>query len=80
LRYSDWITEQLLERRELNPDGVYFFGRGDSKDLVELEALLQRLREGGGGVSAVFTETPSNPMLKTPDIYRYNKRVQSGDL
>ena len=62
-------------------------GTGEGADLDELEASLElhrsQLQQTGdgdwegeksgpnGGVSAVFTEFPSNPLLKCPDLHRF---------
>ena len=35
-----------------------------------LESLLIDLRNDGAGVTAVFTEVVSNPLLKCPDMNR----------
>ena len=61
---------QLLSRLELNPEGVHFFGFGDEEDMNALESLLIDLRNDGAGVTAVFTEVVSNPLLKCPDMNR----------
>ena len=72
---------QLMQLKELNPAGCTFFGSGDGADLDILEASLtahhaEHTAEQGqgkgptGGVSAVFTEFPSNPLLKCPDLRR----------
>ena len=78
-------TLKLMSRRELNPGGVQFFGQGDSGDLALLEAYLTLHnspetdgRDRKGRVVAIFTEFPSNPLLKCPDLARYHdhKRVK----
>ncbi|OMJ11118.1 putative cystathionine gamma-synthase, partial [Smittium culicis] len=47
--------------------GSHFFGLGEGSDYDELEALLS---SGTEQIAALFTETPSNPLLKTPDLQR----------
>ena len=79
------FTFQLMQLEELNPEGCTFLGTGESADLDLLEHSLRVYsathtgykqgvegRDGGptGGVSAVFTEFPSNPLLKCPDLHR----------
>ena len=75
-----------MQLKEFNPAGCTFMGTGEGADLNDLEASLQLHRsqhqqkgEGEGvsmgsgptgGVSAVFTEFPSNPLLKCPDLHR----------
>lgn len=74
---------QLMQLKEFNPAGCIFMGTGEGQDLDLLEASLNLHRSqhhtGGGagagagptgGVSAVFTEFPSNPLLKCPDLHR----------
>ncbi|SCU94566.1 LADA_0G09362g1_1 [Lachancea dasiensis] len=46
------------------------FSVGDSRDLDNLETLL---KAEGTRVSAVFTETPSNPLLRMTDLGRLRK-------
>lgn len=46
--------------------GVHFYGFGDDQSLDELESNL----ESGMKIMALFCECPSNPLLKTPDLYR----------
>eukprot|EP00597_Dinobryon_sp_UTEXLB2267_P009643 CAMPEP_0170092444 /NCGR_PEP_ID=MMETSP0019_2-20121128/25810_1 /TAXON_ID=98059 /ORGANISM="Dinobryon sp., Strain UTEXLB2267" /LENGTH=404 /DNA_ID=CAMNT_0010312877 /DNA_START=243 /DNA_END=1456 /DNA_ORIENTATION=+ len=58
-------TLKLLSRPELNPGGVTFFGQGDAEDLQSLRVLLQQAQ---GQVAAIFTEFPTNPLLKCPDL------------
>jgi cystathionine gamma-synthase len=46
--------------QELNAEGCVFLGHGGAEDLEELERTLVQ----GAGAAAVFTEFPSNPLLK----------------
>ena len=46
--------------------GALFYGNGDSADLDDLEHRLF----SGERYLALFTEFPSNPLLRTPDILR----------
>jgi len=59
-------TLKMMKRGELNPGGVHFFGHGDANDLSLLRELLEHPR--GSRVGAVFTEFPSNPLLKCHDL------------
>lgn len=66
------IDDQIMQRPEFNPGGVHFLGQGDESDLLLLEELLEEQAEAGDKrVVAVFTEFPSNPLLKSPDLKRY---------
>ena len=82
-----FLSHQLMQLEELNPQGCTFLGMGGSADLDLLEERLRAYsiahsecgesveREGRdkgptGGVAAVFTEFPSNPLLKCPDLHR----------
>ena len=71
----------MMRRSELNPGGCEFLGMGDSADLAALEALLQQGMPNSSGesgelhatntkVAAIFTEFPSNPLMKCPDLIR----------
>jgi hypothetical protein len=75
----------MMQTPELNPLGWEFFGTGDDGDLDRFEASLRQHRDrdrdsnagagagaglSAGGVAAVFTEFPSNPLLKSPDLKR----------
>lgn len=64
-----------MQRVEWNKGGVTFLGHGNAQDLVRLEELLQEnvLKGCSSGVLrnrivAMFTEFPSNPLLKVPPI------------
>ena len=53
--------------------GCHFFGHGLDKDLDDLESLLAReheLHPGTPPVLALFTEFPSNPLLRSADLPR----------
>ena len=56
-------TLKMMQREEINPAGVHFFGFGDGNDIKALEALLEESK-----ISAIFTEFPSNPLLKCHDL------------
>lgn len=49
--------------------GVLFLGKGDDDDLDDLEKRLK----SGERFLALFTEFPSNPLLKSPDMHRIRK-------
>jgi cystathionine gamma-synthase len=69
-------TLKLCGRPEICPDGVEFFGHGDSSDLQKLEQMLCRRRSAqqnennndDAGVCALLTEFPSNPLLNCHDL------------
>jgi len=62
-------TLKLARRPELGPQDCQFFGRGDQQDLTDLEAFLERNSSGGRHpLCALFTEFPSNPLLKVPPL------------
>jgi cystathionine gamma-synthase len=69
-------TLKLCSRTELCPDGVEFFGHGNDDDLRQLRHLLTMTMTTGErntsmtkkNYCALFTEVPSNPLLKTPDL------------
>ena len=71
-----------MQRKEWNQGKTHFFGHGGAADLDALEALLQQGVQKEQGVdsiavnkiAAVFTEFPSNPLLKCPDLKRYDDR------
>lgn len=73
-------TLKLMQLEELNPSGCLFLGGGDETSLNILEAELKEYRdthsevleEGSptGGIAAVFTEFPSNPLLRCPNLCR----------
>jgi cystathionine gamma-synthase len=58
-------TLKLCSRKEFCKGGVEFFGHTNAKDLDELEQVLEKKQ-----VCALFTEVPSNPLLKCPDLER----------
>jgi cystathionine gamma-synthase len=60
-------TLKMCSRAELCPAGVEFFGRGDETDLANLERMLE---SGRYKPSVLFTEVPSNPLLRCPDMIK----------
>ncbi|OLY80588.1 putative cystathionine gamma-synthase [Smittium mucronatum] len=60
--YTDTI--KILEN--FGP-GMHFLGIGEGPDYTKLELLLENATDP---IVALFTETPSNPLLKTPDLQR----------
>lgn len=58
-------TLKIMQRYEINPAGCFFFGFGNEEDMVALELLLSRQ-----SIAAVFTEFPSNPLLRCHDLGR----------
>jgi len=76
-------TLKLCERPELCPGGSSFFKFGHEQDLRELEALLKRAADPSDPTSpvcAVFTEFPSNPLLRSPDLHRLKSLLQEHDV
>ncbi|KAJ1668252.1 Cystathionine gamma-synthase [Coemansia sp. RSA 1813] len=64
--YTD--TLKILEK--FGP-GTYFLGRGEGADYEELERILERHAQSEEEpILAIFTECPSNPLLKTADMPR----------
>ncbi|KAJ2810494.1 Cystathionine gamma-synthase, partial [Coemansia sp. 'formosensis'] len=63
--YTD--TLKILEK--FGP-GAYFLGHGEGSDYDELERLLERHAKSQDPIQAIFTECPSNPLLKTADLSR----------
>ncbi|KAI9505029.1 Cystathionine gamma-synthase [Coemansia spiralis] len=64
--YTD--TLKILEK--FGP-GAYFLGHGEGADYEELERILElHSQEGEDPILAIFTECPSNPLLKTADVPR----------
>jgi cystathionine gamma-synthase len=48
--------------------GYEFFGLGGSEEIDKLESYLEKEKNEGRKVQAVWAEFPSNPLLVTPDI------------
>jgi cystathionine gamma-synthase len=57
-----------LKVQEKWKSGCHFFPRGDSTELAQLAVLLD-----SEPVGAIYTETPSNPLLNSPDIQRLSE-------
>ena len=71
-------TLKMCSRMEFSPGGVEFFGKGDAKDLVNLERVLEQ--RSSANWSALFTEVPSNPLLKCPDMERLRELADKYDF
>ncbi|KAF2011777.1 cystathionine gamma-synthase [Aaosphaeria arxii CBS 175.79] len=56
--------------------GSHFYGFGSSEELDDLEKRL----EGGERFLALFTEFPSNPLLRSPDIERIRDLADKYDF
>ncbi|KAJ1735564.1 Cystathionine gamma-synthase [Coemansia biformis] len=63
-------TDTLKVLQKFGP-GAYFLGHGEGDDYAELERILaEHAQEPGEPIAAIFTECPSNPLLKTADLPR----------
>ncbi|KAL2062051.1 hypothetical protein VTL71DRAFT_6317 [Oculimacula yallundae] len=60
--------------------GYKLFGRGDEKDLLELEVYLEEERRNGRKVQAIWTDFPTNPLVVTPDITRLRELADEYDI
>lgn len=56
--------------------GSVFYGFGSEKELDDLERIL----EGGERFMALFTEFPSNPLLRTPNLERIRNLADKYDF
>jgi len=77
-------TLKMMQRTEFNEGGVTFLGNGDQEDVNRLEALLREQGQQGQQqkprVCAVFTEFPSNPLLKLHDVRRLTALAAEHDF
>jgi len=71
-------TLKMCSRTELSPGGVEFFGKGDAKDLANLERILEQ--RPNMRWSALFTEVPSNPLLQCPDLDKLRELADKYDF
>ncbi|KAJ1859483.1 Cystathionine gamma-synthase [Coemansia sp. RSA 1822] len=63
-------TDTLKILQKFGP-GAYFLGNGEGNDYDELERILElHTQDGKEPILAIFTECPSNPLLKTADLPR----------
>ncbi|KAJ1965397.1 Cystathionine gamma-synthase [Dipsacomyces acuminosporus] len=62
-------TDTLKILQKFGP-GAYFLGHGEGSDYDELERVLDAHSSQGDPILAIFTECPSNPLLKTADLPR----------
>jgi cystathionine gamma-synthase len=75
-----------MQREEWNPHGCIFLGYGEGDDYVELEKLLELHNSSNAAdptqpkIAALFTEFPSNPLLKSPDLARIMRLAQQYDF
>ncbi|KAI1785957.1 PLP-dependent transferase [Ganoderma leucocontextum] len=75
--YTD--TLKILEK--WGP-GCYFLGRGLDEDIEELETILERESKTSSGppILALFTEFPSNPLLRSADMPRLARLADKHDF
>lgn len=71
-------TLKMCSRTEFSPGGVEFFGKGDAKDLANLERVLAE--RPNTRWSGLFTEVPSNPLLQCPDLERLRELADKHDF
>jgi len=71
-------TLKMCSRAEFSPAGVEFYGKGDAKDLANLERNLQQRPQQQR--SALFTEVPSNPLLQCPDLDKLRELADEHDF
>ncbi|KAJ1680155.1 Cystathionine gamma-synthase [Spiromyces aspiralis] len=65
-------TDTLKVLEKFGP-GAYFFGHGEGADYDRLEEAIKTEEDAGQRILAVFTECPSNPLLKTADLPRLRR-------
>ncbi|KZP15318.1 PLP-dependent transferase [Athelia psychrophila] len=68
--FSHVSTIHLLKK---NSPGCHFFASGSSDDMDILESIIMEelaATPSHSGVFALFTEIPSNPLLRSPDLPR----------
>jgi len=77
-------TLKMMQRSEFNQGGVIFLGSGGAKDeelLLQLLTEQQELGEGGvPRIAAVFTEVPSNPLIKVPNLRFLSEMAKMHDF
>jgi len=71
-------TLKMCSRQEFSPAGVEFFGKGGDEDLKLLERTLNQSPDRRW--SAIFTEVPSNPLLKCPDLDKLRQLADEYDF
>ena len=69
-------TLKLTQRSELNPAGCHFFGYGSNEDMNKLEAML----DNGLKIAGLFTEFPSNPLLRCHDMVKLTHLAKKHDF
>ena len=78
--YPNTDTLKILEK--WGP-GCHFFGHGLDADVDDLEATLEREAQNAPGqppALALFSEFPSNPLLRTADLARLRKLADKYDF
>jgi len=68
-------TDTLKILQKWGP-GCLFYGHGSSEDLDDLESRLKN----GERFLGLFTEAPSNPLLRTPDLVRIRALADQYDF
>ena len=65
--------ELTLKILETYGPGSKFFAFATSEELDDLEVYLEREQQAGRSVQAIWSECPSNPLLRTPDFERLRR-------
>lgn len=75
-------TDTLKILQKWGP-GCHFFGHGQESDVDALESLLEQISSENPStppILAVFTEFPSNPLLRSPDLPRLRSLADKYDF
>ena len=75
-------TDTLKILQKWGP-GCHFFGHGQDKDIDDLEVLLEQESTANPGAPpalALFTEFPSNPLLRCADLPRLRALADKHDF
>ncbi|KAI0353912.1 PLP-dependent transferase [Trametes cingulata] len=74
-------TDTLKILQKWGP-GCHFFGHGLDSDIDELEKFLEKESQASQGppILALFTEFPSNPLLRSPNLPRLRELADKYDF
>jgi cystathionine gamma-synthase len=72
-------TDTMKALQKWGP-GCHFFGHARDADIDELQSILEGVNAPASPILALFTEIPSNPLLRSADLPRLRALADKHDF